>query len=190
MPSIEISPQTFARLQAHAVPLIDNIESVINRLIDTYESKARVELPAMDSQPEPAVARRFSPLTPPDLTHTKILAVELNGQPLAYDQAKWLGLLFAMVRIAKTRSTSPAELKRLVIANYVEREKNDEGFRFLPDVGLSVQAQDSNSSWRTACHIAQQLGCSLTVTFVWRQKEGAAFPGVTGELSIPARHAL
>src|SRR5271167_3958916 len=34
---------------------------------------------------------------------------------------------------------------------------------------------------------AQQLGCQLLVTFAWREKEGAAFPGTTGQFSIPAR---
>jgi hypothetical protein len=34
VPSVELSPQTFARLQAHAVPLADNIETIIGRLID------------------------------------------------------------------------------------------------------------------------------------------------------------
>ena len=39
-PLIEISPQTFTRLQAHAIPLVDNIESVISWFIDHYEAKS------------------------------------------------------------------------------------------------------------------------------------------------------
>ena len=38
-PSVELSPKPFARLQAHAVPLVDSIESVINRIVDYYEAK-------------------------------------------------------------------------------------------------------------------------------------------------------
>jgi len=30
-------------------------------------------------------------------------------------------------------------------------------------------------------------GLPLTATFAWREKEGAAFPGVTGRLSIARR---
>ena len=37
-PTVELSQQTFARLQKYAVPLVDNIESVINRLADAYDA--------------------------------------------------------------------------------------------------------------------------------------------------------
>jgi hypothetical protein len=62
----------------------------------------------------------------------------------------------------------------------------DEGYRFLSDIGISIQGQDSNGSWKGARHIAQKLGLQLSVTFKWREKEGAVFPGVTGRLAIAA----
>lgn len=68
--------------------------------------------------------------------------------------------------------------------NFVDGQKNDEGYRYLPDVGISIQGQDANGAWKAACYIAQQLGFPLTVTFVWREKEGAAFPGVTGRFTL------
>ena len=69
----------------------------------------------------------------------------------------------------------------------MEGKKTDEGFRFLSDVNLSIQGQDANSAWKAACHIAQRLGCPLTATFIWRDKEGAAFPGIIGRFSIAGR---
>jgi hypothetical protein len=62
--------------------------------------------------------------------------------------------------------------------------KEDEGYRFMPEIGLSIQGQDANSAWRGARHIARQLGIPVETEFLWRHKEGAAFPGVTGRLSI------
>ena len=79
------------------------------------------------------------------------------------------------------------DLKKLVIVNFVEGEKSNEGYRFLSDVGLSVQGQDANGAWKAACHVAQQLGRELKAVFIWREKEGAAFPGVTGEFHIEGR---
>jgi hypothetical protein len=70
---------------------------------------------------------------------------------------------------------------------FAEGEKTSEGFRFLSDVGLSVQGQDANGAWKGACHVAQQLGCALKVTFIWRDKDEAAFPGVKGEFVIAGR---
>lgn len=185
-PSIDLSPQTFARLQAHAVPLVDNIESVINRLIDHYEAKGGAPVPASEGGVHKA-ARQFSPIAPPDLTHTKVLEIEFCGKLLERGQANWNGLMLAAVREAKARTKSAGDFKRLVVVNFVDGQKSDEGYRFLSDVGISVQGQDANSSWRAACHVAQQLGCQLKVTFAWRQKEHAAFPGEIGQFSIPAR---
>ncbi len=185
-PSVELSPQTFARLQAHAVPLVDSIESVINRVIDYYEAKGGAPAPASPGHDGRKNIRQFNPIAPPDLTHTKVLAAELNGKPFEHSQTKWGGLLVAAIREARAKAKSPSDFKRLVTVNFVERQKDDEGYKFLPDIGVSVQGQDSNSSWRAACHIARQLGCQLQVTFVWREKDGAAFPGVTGQFSISA----
>jgi hypothetical protein len=185
VPSVELSPQTFARLQAHAVPLVDNIETVISRLIDFYEARDGVPASTGDAASE---VRRFNPLSPPALTHTKVLAIEFCGRPLQHGQANWNGLLNAAVREAKAHAQSASELKQLVIIPFVEGQKTNEGYRFLPDIGISVQGQDANGAWKAACHIAQRLGLALSATFVWREeKKGAAFPGVTGRLSIQAR---
>lgn len=189
-PPVELSARTFARLQAHAVPLVDTIETVINRFVDYYEAKGGIPAPAFSdnrsANDDPKKTRQFSPVTPPTLTHTKVLAVEVHGKPLDHSQVTWSGLLFAAIREAKARAKSVNEFKQLVLVNFVDGQKTDEGYRYLSDIGISVQGQDANASWKAACHIAQQLAFQLSVTFIWRQKEGAAFPGVTGQLSVTA----
>ena len=90
-------------------------------------------------------------------------------------------------REAKATAKSSADLKKLVTVNFVEGQKSDEGYRFLSDVGLSVQGQDANGAWKGACHTARQLGRELKAVFIWRDKEGAAFPGITGEFHIKGR---
>ena len=83
-PPVDLNPTTFTRLQAHAVPLVDTIESVINRLLDAYETKGGAPVPTSDDG-EASNLRQFNPNTPPDLTHTKVLAIEFDGKrrPLA-----------------------------------------------------------------------------------------------------------
>jgi len=189
-PSVDLTPQTFARLQTHAVPLVDNIESVINRMIDSYEATGS-PAPNGSSRGSNAgggheQARKFAPTTPPDLTHTKIVAVDLCGRRLDHSQTNWFGLLAAAIREAKERTKSAGEFKHLVSVNFVDGKKTDKGYRFVSDIGLSVQQQDANASWRAACHIAQQLRIPLHVTFAWLQNEGAAFPGVVGQISVAA----
>lgn len=185
--TIEISSKTFTRLQAHAIPLVDDIESVINRLIDEYEGINGA--PAVKSNNgEQRSVRQFNPLAPPDLTHTKVLSVELNGKPLD-GRTNWGNLLVAAIREAKAKAKSINEFKKLIVINYVDRQKEHEGYKFYPDLGISVQGQDANYSWKGACHIAQHLGLALNVSFVWREKAGAAYPSVTGQFSIPCRRS-
>lgn len=185
-PAVELSSATFTRLQAHAVPLVDTIETVITRLLDAFER--RDGAPASDEGPgESGAARRFNPNTPPSLRHAKALAIEFDGQSLDRKEANWNGLLDAAIRKAKAGTRTTAELRKLVVVNLVEGQKTDEGYRFLSDIGVSVQGQDANGAWKAVCHIAQQLGCPVQVTFVWRDKPGAAFPGVTGQFQISGR---
>ena len=186
LPPLTLAPATFTRLQAHAVPLVDNIESVINRLLDAYETKGGAPLPASEDG-EASNLRQFNPNTPPDLTHTKVLAIEFGGKALPHGEVNWNGLLNAAVRLAKAKAKTTADLKKLVTVNFVAGQKTDEGYRFLSDVGLSVQGQDANGAWKGACHVAQQLGCKLNTTFIWRDKDGAAFPGITGQFNIGGR---
>ena len=62
-------------------------------------------------------------------------------------------------------------VKRLVVVNSIVGKKEDEGYRFLPDVGLSVQGQDANAAWKAALHVAKNLGCEIDVT-VCMAKQG------------------
>jgi hypothetical protein len=179
-PMIELSIPTFTRLQSHAVPLVDTIESVINRLLDAADAKAN--WPG-DGQS----VRTFNPDAPPDLTHAKILGVSFNGAKLGRGEDNWNGLLHAAVRVAVERAKTKDHLKALMVVNYVEGPKQDEGYRPLLGGQISVQGQDANGAWRAAKHIAQQLGIALSVKFAWREKEGAAFPGLTGQMLIEGK---
>jgi hypothetical protein len=184
-PSVELSPTTFGRLQAHAVPLVDTIESVINRLIDAYERHSSG--PPAGSGGDGQSVRAFNPNAAPDLTHAKILDVTFCGKPLGRGQDNWNGLLNTAVREAKRRAKSSVEFKDLMVVNYIAGEKTDEGYRPLSGTGISVQGQDANGAWRAASHIAQRLECQVSVKFAWREKEGAAYPGVTGQLTLAGK---
>lgn len=181
-PTVELSPQTFKRLQSHAVPLVDTIETVITRVLDAFEN---MNAPPTDGDGQNV--RSFNPNTPPDLTHAKILGVTFAGNKLGRSEDNWNGLLNAAVREAASRARSADEFEQLMVVKHVKGVKRDEGYRPLSGTDVSVQGQDANGAWRAACHIAQQLGCDLSVKFAWREKEGAAFPGVTGQMTVAGR---
>jgi hypothetical protein len=182
MPQVQIADETLARLQKLAIPLVDTADTVINRIIDAYENgSARY---TGEKLAEIAYkGRPFDAASPPDLTHTKVLSAKLDGSALAKG-ANWNGLLKQAIRLAKQRTKSIDDLKRLVIVNHVVGQKDDEGYEYLADAGLSVQGQDAKAAWRGTAHIARQLGISVEVVFLWRHKEKAAFPGETGRLAV------
>lgn len=181
MPQIELSPPTFERLQKFAIPLVDTPEKLINRILDVYEnSSASIEdVSDRDIVPTQTI-RDFDGTSPPNLTHTKVLVAEFCKIRLSKADANWNGLLNEAIRFAKKKAASDEEFKRLILVNFIMRKKEDEGYRYLDDVGVSVQGQDANAAWKAACYIAQQLGCSFEIVFTWRNKEEAAYPGVTG----------
>lgn len=178
---VKLTDATFSRLQRLAVPLVDDIESIINKLADFYE----LGQAAPTVSPVPAKVgqelREFDRASPPDLTHTKVLSIKIGGEQML--KPTWNKLLFETIKRAKGRLTNNHDVNRLIIVNFVPGKKEGEGYHFLPEVGASVQGQDANSAWRGACHAAQQLRIPVEVEFLWRNKPGAANPGITGRLT-------
>ena len=84
MPVIRIPDPVFERLQAIATPLVDSPASVIEKLLDFYESHERVSrrvssVTSAQAEPSPKVAS-FSAEAPPDLRFTRILSAKFDGQ--------------------------------------------------------------------------------------------------------------
>ncbi len=173
-PQINISATTFARLQHCAEPLVDDIESVINKLIDAYKTPGAPSPASSPPKPPPGA--------PPDLTWTKLMSAEIAGKPLA--KVDWNALLLAMVELAATKAMPGDEVAELVIVNRVVGPKTNNGYRYVPSANVSVQGQDANSCWKAVAHIANKLNVSVKVFWKWYDNEKAAKPGETGKLSL------
>jgi hypothetical protein len=181
--AFQLSAATIERLQKHAKPFVDTVDAVVNRLIDACEGLQLSQNDDGDVVTDGNI-RDFSNQIPvPNLTHTKVLSVEFNHTRFPASETTWNSLLNETIRFARKNVKSDDEFKRLVTVNWFKGKKEDEGYRYLPDVNLSVQGQDANAAWRGASHIAKQLGRPIEVIFTWRVKEAAAHPGVTGKLS-------
>jgi hypothetical protein len=182
MPTIEVAENTFARLQKLAVPFVDNPDTVIQKLLDAAEFANPVHTNGTaQATPNRTAPREFDVKTVPNLTHTKLLTARLDGREIS--EITWNGLLIEAIRLAKPKGRSDEDLRRLISVNFVRGKKEDEGYHFHQDIGLSVQGQDANAAWDGAYHIARHLGVSIAVDFVWRMKDKAAYPGVAGRLS-------
>ena len=181
MPEVSIEPATFERLQRHARPLIDSVDVVVNRALDALEG--RHALPSGDMGP--AVDHDVEPDRLPDLTHTKVLTARLAGEEVA--KPNWNRLLHRVLLIAMREVGDVDELRRRCPANMVAGRKTDDGYHHLPEADISVQGLSANEACGALTLTARGLGIGVDIVFLWRVKEGAAYPGKRGRLNLAAR---
>ena len=197
--SIEVTQETYDRLQQKAVPFEDTPDSVISRLLDESPSKGDGS-PSAEGEPNansggaattPQVGGGGShvdiaiddPFSPPSLKHTKVLRAEVNGLEVA--KANWTIVRQSLVAVALAREGY--DLRRLLEIcpiNAVEGKKTDEGYSHSEELGVSIQGQDANHAWQAAAAVARALGLSVKVWFQWRTKPDAVHPGKWGMLTI------
>ena len=175
MPTIDVSDATFFRLQQHAQPLIDTSETVITKLLDFIEEESQCA-------PTNIGAKDYG-ISAPNLTHTKVLYIDVGQKTLAKSDTNWNGLLNEIIIQAALKVKDVNVLKKLVVIPCVVGEKNEAGYRHLEKAGVSVQGQDANAAWKAAAHIAKALKIPLEVFFMWYDNEKAAHPGQTGKLA-------
>ena len=179
MPDIAIAESTFERLQHHARPLLDTTDMVVNRALDALENGAGQP----DPGDEPGVpVRQIDPRKLPNLTHTKVLDASLDGERVA--RPRWNLLLSRVLIRAMSRASGIDELRRFCPANMLQGRKEDEGYRYLPEIDISVQGMAANEACRALVTAAQSVGIELDVVFMWRPREGATHPGEQARLKV------
>ena len=177
MPDILALP-TINRLKAYAEPFVDTVDSVVNRLIDAFEAGSKDQLKVHS-----VAVGALSAASPPNLAFTTVHAVVLNGVRLPSSISNWNGLMIAAIQEAKKGRTTD-EMDKLILANHSLGRKTESGYKYLEDVGLSVQGQDANYAWKATYHILKEARLSAVVDFSWQNNPKAASPGSKGVFSV------
>ena len=180
MISVEIPDDLYKRLEKHAKGFTTPA-AVISMALDALEKQGSKEFyrPLKDGNNEKA---SFEALSPPSLTHTKVVAASFDGKSIK--PANWKRLLEAAIVSAYQKNGDFETVRKLAAVNMVQGKKDDEGYHFLPEVNFSVQGQDANAAWRGVIFIAQNLQVPAEVSFLWRNKEGAEHPGKPGTMRL------
>ena len=184
MHTIEIDQSTFERLQNHAKPLVDTPDSVIIRALDALEQAERTPTGEALKQPSTTSDNLLSlgPNDPlPDLKHTRVLNAAVAGLPV---RANWNNVLQHMLRLAADEVGSWDEVRRLCAVNLVAGEKEDEGYRYLAEAGISYQGLNANAAAAAAVALAKHIGVALELDFEWRRKPEALHPGRRAQLRL------
>ena len=189
MPKVEIEQRTFERLQSHAEPLVDTLDSVINLAVDALERDETSQTDRTSRPPPSTTSDGLMSLAPddplPDLKHTRVLSVAIAGNPVV--RANWNNVLQHLLELAVDAGHSPDEIRRLCAVNLVAGEKDDEGYRHLAEAGISYQGLNANAAAAATAALAKRLGVALELEFEWRGKPDALHPGRRGQLRLPGR---
>jgi hypothetical protein len=173
---VPLEATTIERMKAHAEPLVDTYDTVVNRALD-----------ALDAQKEKVNSttgeRVLNPASPPNLSHTTVKSVVLNGKIFPAAESYWNALMLAVIREAKNL-LSAEQVSDLILCNHVIGKKEDSGYRYLDGVGISVQGQDANNAWRTTYNILKAIKLPAEVTFVWQNNPKAVASGAAGKLTV------
>jgi hypothetical protein len=175
--TIEISDQNFTRLQRHATPLVDTIDTILERALDALDGSKTAATIENTIGP-----KLYDPVRAPSLTFTQITAIELCGKIFKPNQ--WNALLLAVVDVAFSRLQERDKLMELIHLNCVKGRKVENGYKYVEAADVSIQGADSNNAWKAISIIAIKLRIPVSVTFVWQENPKASNPGVKGRFEI------
>jgi hypothetical protein len=174
MPVIDVSESTYKALESLAKPFTDKSpEDVIRRLIAEHSE--------VSARPTGDGIREYRG-SYPNLAFTKILSASIGG--VVQKQPNWNRLMEQAIRLAGAKLKDPKELSKVILANNVVGEKTDHGYAHFPQLGISVQGQDSNGAWKAIAHIAKILALQIEVVFEWADTPKAANPGQVGKFRL------
>ncbi len=177
MPAVELTSSTFTRLQKHAEPFIDTPDSIVNRALDALEKNL---LPGSAA----TSVGQFDPASPPNLTHTRPKSIVVEHKKFPPELTYWNNLLTHLVRRAADMGKTPDQIKKLVAVNAVVGSKTINGYKHIPEAGISVQGQDADGAWKAIYSLATGLALPLEVEFYWYDKPEAAKPGASGVFQV------
>ena len=184
MATVEIPDSLFKRLQAFAVPLVDNTASVLDRVVDFYESH-RNSIPTQKIakgqiwKGESGV-RKCDSDAPPDLRHTRVLSARFAGRTASgWNKLVHFAHIEGMSRLGSTDALRAAT-KSNFISGRPSSEDVKKGYRHIPEIDISIQNVDAEHAWSNTLRLARHLNVGVRVDFEWMQKTDAAHPGEQG----------
>jgi hypothetical protein len=183
MPVIRVSDATFAGLSALKTWLGTKTPGdTIDRVVQEALEQLGIE---RDDEPEAAVtitndgAMEFD--TAPGLSFTKPLTASIEGKRIL--NPRWSSILIAMVSQVKSKGFEGKKLvEQLQVPAKAERYEDD-GFKYYPDLGISIQGQSASDAWKEIDRLARAWGIRVKVEFWWRRNPKAQYPGKTGILT-------
>ena len=183
MPVIRISDGTFADLKVISKWLetetpSKTIESLVGKMMNKLDLEREVDSESSFDVPndQPLVFK-----TAPGLTFTKILSAQINGKAL--QKPNWAGLLVEVISVVKSKGIIGEKLVNELEVPAKEVQYLQDGYKYHPNIGLSVQGQSAQDAWREIERLSNKWKIPVAINFKWRDNSKAQHPGHLGRLS-------
>jgi hypothetical protein len=182
MPNVNIANPVFNRLQSKAVPLVDDLDTVLIRLLDFWDKHHGQESESSTMTQDDLTLRVYSADAPPDLTFTGIKSITVDGE--TFSSRYWNPLMFAVIGKAAEK-IGKEKLKPHLEGN--SSEKENKNYVQVPAAGLWVQGREANLCWRQINRVAKAAGIALEVEFFWPEDSKSSNAGKSGRFVVEAK---
>lgn len=182
MPVVRINDATFSDLKSIATWFGTKTPSeTIDRMVREAMEQLGME---RDDEPKEAIVKTDSGAMEfdiaPGLAFTKPLSATVNGK--AIHSPHWSSILLTVIAHLKGKGFEGEKLIRELRVPARATRFEDEGFKYHPDLGVSIQGQSASDAWKEVDRLAKKWRIPVTVEFWWRQNSKAQYPGRTGLL--------
>jgi hypothetical protein len=182
MPVLRVNDSTFADLSTLKTWLGTTTPSdTIDRIVREAMEKLGIE---RDGEPEAAASTTSDGIKEfdisPGLTFTKPLSAMIDGKAL--HSPRWSAILLRMIAHVKAKGFEGDQLVHELQVPAKTGRYEEEGYKYYPDLGISVQGQSASDAWKEIDRIARKCRVPVTIDFWWRHNPKAQHPGVTGRL--------
>lgn len=181
MPVIRLNDATFSELKTIATWLGAKTPSeTIDRLVREKLDELGLE---RDSGDEPEISSNEAAMKfdkAPGLSFTRLTGAKVGGVPPK--KMNWNHLLLAMIAALKAKGLSASRLVSELQVPSKEANYSNEGFKYYPELGISVQGQAAQDAWKEIERIATKWAIPVEAEFQWRQHAKAQHPGRPGLL--------
>ena len=120
----------------------------------------------------------------PGLSFTRILSDSVNDSKP--QKENWAGLLVKVIGVVKAKRFSGEKLVNELQVPARASEYTMDGYKFFPDLGISVQGQSATDAWKDVSRLADRFRIPVEVRFQWRDNQKAQHPGKIGVIRAGA----
>lgn len=116
--------------------------------------------------------------SPYDLAFTKII----EGRIENVTAKNWISLIHILLKKLILEDRPVNDIKKISNLNIVKGNLSENGFCLIEGTSYSIQGVSANRGAQAILLLAKEYDKKIEIDFIWRDKQGAAFPNQNGKI--------